>query len=456
MERNKRTIWGTPNYIAPEVLSSKIGHTYEVDLWSLGVITYTMLFGRPPFETRDVKVTYRKIKSNNYSFPHHVQVSDVSKDFIKSLLKTDPKKRLSLDKIMKHEFFTNYPALLPSSTISCPPSTSYMAKYMGSSDAAPKPGCSPVKAPNAKDIATFEWDLIENDDAQIMSGRQASVQSHRRLESQEKFIKFNRPKDTVSNERDYMLNTDRVLLRKNKVEQSPLWSPAKHANYLQINLAKLDDNKEEGNKESESSKPHFLSEEISPALRPFKQEENENEDPKTLENVDDKKKSKWTSITIEKASKIGPGAWNKVLISKWIDYSSKYGLGYKLSNGIYGVIFNDSTKIVLSKDEYQFYYLKREISSKNIDQIPIPIYNFNNYPQDLKKKVILAQHFVSYLLGEKFVPSKSEPENFENGFSYKPEHVFLKKYSRENKAILFRLNNKIIQVVFLDKSELIS
>jgi len=47
----KRTICGTPNYIAPEILSSKCGHSYEVDVWSIGVIIYTLLFGRPPFET---------------------------------------------------------------------------------------------------------------------------------------------------------------------------------------------------------------------------------------------------------------------------------------------------------------------------------------------------------------------------------------------------------------------
>jgi hypothetical protein len=37
-------------------------------------------------------------------------------------------------------------------------------------------------------------------------------------------------------------------------------------------------------------------------------------------------------------------------VVKWIDYSLKYGLGYKLSNGCYGVLFNDNTKMVLAAD----------------------------------------------------------------------------------------------------------
>lgn len=44
----KKTICGTPNYIAPEILESK-GHSYEVDVWSVGVIIYTLIYGRPPF-----------------------------------------------------------------------------------------------------------------------------------------------------------------------------------------------------------------------------------------------------------------------------------------------------------------------------------------------------------------------------------------------------------------------
>ena len=71
----KRTICGTPNYIAPEVLEGKHGHSYEVDVWSLGVIIYTLIEGKPPFETNDVKATYKKIRTCDWNFLPNVEIS---------------------------------------------------------------------------------------------------------------------------------------------------------------------------------------------------------------------------------------------------------------------------------------------------------------------------------------------------------------------------------------------
>ena len=46
----KFTFCGTTNYISPEIIE-KQGHSYSTDIWSLGVILYILLIGRPPFET---------------------------------------------------------------------------------------------------------------------------------------------------------------------------------------------------------------------------------------------------------------------------------------------------------------------------------------------------------------------------------------------------------------------
>eukprot|EP00928_Gymnodinium_smaydae_P082135 TRINITY_DN6553_c2_g5_i1.p1 TRINITY_DN6553_c2_g5~~TRINITY_DN6553_c2_g5_i1.p1 ORF type:complete len:942 (-),score=160.65 TRINITY_DN6553_c2_g5_i1:204-2996(-) len=109
----KRTICGTPNYIAPEILEGRHGHSYEVDIWSLGVILYTMVFGRPPFETTDVKLTYRRIRYNQYTFPDNVRCSTHVKDLVCSILRTDPLARPSLDQILASPWLQSYDSRLP-------------------------------------------------------------------------------------------------------------------------------------------------------------------------------------------------------------------------------------------------------------------------------------------------------------------------------------------------------
>ena len=71
----KRSLCGTPNYIAPEILNGKTGHSFEVDIWCIGIILYILLIGKPPFETNNALETYKRIKSKNFSFPQGEKIS---------------------------------------------------------------------------------------------------------------------------------------------------------------------------------------------------------------------------------------------------------------------------------------------------------------------------------------------------------------------------------------------
>ena len=342
----KRTVCGTPNYIAPEILDGKTGHSYEVDIWSLGVIIYTLIIGKPPFETRDVKTTYKRIKMNAYSFPETAIISEAAKNLISQILVTDPAKRPTLDQILTHDFFnqgTSIPKLLPTSTLACTPSLSYIRQFM----------------PDA--------------------GKDGIV---------------NKP-----------LTTTKLIDRNNNKE-----------------MPDKDDNK--NNKD---------------ALKNLKVNE-----PQTDPNLK------------------GPDTW----VKKWVDYSSKYGLGYLLSNGFSGVFFNDSSKIILNPNTNQFNYIERRVTDK---QEIITTHTMNDYPKDLQKKVTLLHHFKNYLEGDNNndQQTQSNTNQQEEGDTKEDKDkekdkdkkdkpfTYVKKWMRTRHAIMFRLSNKIVQVCFQDKTEII-
>ncbi|KAN0016207.1 hypothetical protein ACTFIV_010073 [Dictyostelium citrinum] len=98
-----QTACGTPSYVAPEVLNAT-GYDKEVDMWSIGVITYILLCGFPPFYGDTVPEIFEQIMEANYEFPEEYWggISKEAKDFIGKLLVVDVSKRLNAANALNH------------------------------------------------------------------------------------------------------------------------------------------------------------------------------------------------------------------------------------------------------------------------------------------------------------------------------------------------------------------
>lgn len=88
------TMAGSFGYAAPEVMEKR-GHSKPVDLWSLGVITYTLLCGYSPFRSESMSDLIEECRNERVIFhPRYwADVSESAKDFIRKLLRADPRKR---------------------------------------------------------------------------------------------------------------------------------------------------------------------------------------------------------------------------------------------------------------------------------------------------------------------------------------------------------------------------
>ncbi|XP_057292327.1 aurora kinase C-like [Hydractinia symbiolongicarpus] len=97
----RTTLCGTLDYLPPEMIEGKM-HDEKVDLWSIGVLCYEFLVGKPPFETESHDETYKLISQVKYSCPSHM--SSGAKDLISKLLRHKPEDRLALTDILQHEW----------------------------------------------------------------------------------------------------------------------------------------------------------------------------------------------------------------------------------------------------------------------------------------------------------------------------------------------------------------
>lgn len=104
------TTCGTPNYVAPEVLSNRGYDGAAADVWSCGIILYVLMAGYLPFEETDLPTLYTKIKAAEFSCPFWFSPGATS--LIQKIIDPNPQTRIKIDGIKRDPWFRkNYRAV---------------------------------------------------------------------------------------------------------------------------------------------------------------------------------------------------------------------------------------------------------------------------------------------------------------------------------------------------------
>ena len=103
---------GTPSYAPPEMLRGEKYNGVFSDIWSCGIILYTMLVGNLPCAESNEELIYENIMQQNYYFPENISLEAI--DLIENMLKINPKERFDFEQIKLHPWFNKVkPKLKP-------------------------------------------------------------------------------------------------------------------------------------------------------------------------------------------------------------------------------------------------------------------------------------------------------------------------------------------------------
>uniref|UniRef100_A0A0B6ZKZ1 polo kinase n=1 Tax=Arion vulgaris TaxID=1028688 RepID=A0A0B6ZKZ1_9EUPU len=388
----KMTVCGTPNYIAPEVLQKK-GHSFEADIWAIGCITYALLVGRPPFETTTLKETYLRITENNYTLPP--SLSSSAKSLIRQCLYHEPNSRPSLQDILSNEFFTcGYlpRSLSPACCTTIPKLPSY---GRGSSN---RPLSYAVPPETKIDVVGQLGNAINQ---MHLDSRSENLLEEKELEEIEKIPAHHSPTPTLTSRA-----SDSSHVVKNTVTG------------MRVNNDRSSDDRSRSPAQRDSlMKPRsaaMLLEALGACLERMPKNSKTNAVPVN------------TEIT-----------W----VTKWVDYSNKYGFGFQLSSDALGVLFNDTSRIIMAPDgrAIQYYDVTGRLSAYTSDCVP----------DDLDKKTTLLQYFARYMDEHLIQGGDPECSSSNDSISWSGS-LYLKKWFRTAKAIVLYLSDGTLQVNFFD------
>uniref|UniRef100_A0A672LB40 Serine/threonine-protein kinase PLK n=1 Tax=Sinocyclocheilus grahami TaxID=75366 RepID=A0A672LB40_SINGR len=355
VSNRRKTICGTPNYLSPEVLN-KQGHGWESDVWALGCVMYTMLLGKPPFETTNLKETYRCIREARYTIP--ASLSLPAKQLISGMLAQNPVDRPHLDDIIRHEFFTQgfMPETLPVSCCHSAPDfhISSPAKSFFKKAAAALFGGKKDKAKYYENISKFL--LLLTIALLISDDHMNNI-----------IVPF-----IVDCNKEFVTNFE-ILIKVKCVEDSTTGTVA---------------------------------EAVISVLRGC------------LEHM-----PKGSGCNILK--------W----VTKWVDYSNKYGFGYQLSDNTVGVLFNNGIHMSLLSDKktvHQYAALGQR-----------SVFSVIEAPEYAVAQVTILKYFAHYM-EENLMDGGdmiSEPDT-------QKTRIYLLQWLKSDRALLMLFNDGTFQVNF--------
>lgn len=460
-EERKKTVCGTPNYIAPEILYDQgEGHSFEVDVWSVGVILYTLIVGRPPFQTSNVQKIYDRIRRNEYEIPAEANVSHEAQSLIRQILSQRPSERPTLNEILAHPWF--YTGPIP---LNIPATAVYEEPYL--------PALTRADSLRNLEQLKANGDWHTEADEQAEAAAQAAAESAKTARQEMRELEqAEEDRDRIDYEFQQAIHPGSPISTLLKVGRQPLVKagvspPSSLARQFGgMSLAT------HGGVDARSAlryeaapRPRttieLMTYNLSNALAHFDAEDDR---PFVPIDADGQAVNVATPHVIageegELRAKPEPP---RVFVISWLDHSEKYGLGYALCNGTVGVHFRDATSMLLAPQSGTFDYVygaRQHIpGGARTDQLRRENYTVRAdaptstwLPQELAPKYKLMRFFENEIMERLY--GADSPLTYVDD-SLVTGMMFVHKWYRCKQAIVFRLSNSTVQFNFYDHTKL--
>lgn len=128
-------------------------------------------------------------------------------------------------------------------------------------------------------------------------------------------------------------------------------------------------------------------------------------------------------------------------ISKWVDYSDKYGIGYQLCDNSVGVLFNDNSRIMLDQAGNELTYIEKSNKEHYFSM------HSGEMPNSLTKKVTLLKYFRSYMNDHLLKAGEGSEQRVGDDLARLPT---LRVWFRTKSAIVLHLSNGTVQINFFN------